>query len=79
MASHKLEGPITTLVFLGIEIDTVMGQIRLPAEKLRRLIEVLAIWADRRSCTKRELLSLIGSLHHAAAVVRPGRVFLRRL
>ena len=31
------------------------------------------------SCTKRELLSLIGLLQHAAKVVVPGRTFVRRL
>ncbi|XP_064397558.1 uncharacterized protein LOC135344321 [Halichondria panicea] len=30
-------------------------------------------------CIKRELLSLLGMLHHAAKVVPPGRTFLRRM
>ena len=33
----------------------------------------------RRACTKRQLLSLIGTLHHATSVVKAGRAFLRRL
>ena len=33
----------------------------------------------RRTGTKRDLLSLIGLLNHAATVVRPGRTFLRSL
>ena len=33
----------------------------------------------RRTCTKRELLSLIGKLTFACKVVPPGRLFLRRL
>ena len=57
----------------------MLSQLRLPVEKLLRLKESLASWAVRRSCRKRDLLSLIGSLHNAAAVVKPGRVFLRRL
>ena len=79
VAINKLEAPTTSLTFLGIEIDTVKGQLRLPADKLGRLKDMLASWVTRRSCTKRGLLSLIGYLHHAAAVVKPGRVFLRRL
>lgn len=79
VAWHKLVGPSTVLTFLGIEIDTMTGQLRLPGDKLARLNEVLSVWSERRCCTKRELLSLIGTLHHAAVVVRPGRVFLRRL
>ncbi len=34
---HKTEGPATTLVFLGIELDSVAMEIRLPREKLEQL------------------------------------------
>ena len=37
VAPEKTEGPVTSLVFLGIVIDTVRGQLRLPQEKLVRL------------------------------------------
>ncbi len=33
----------------------------------------------RRSCTRKELESLIGLLHQACTVVRPGKTFLRRM
>lgn len=79
VAPNKTEGPSTTLTFLGITIDTVTGELRLPEEKLVRLQQTIRFWAARRSCTKRELLSLIGQLQHAATVVRPGRTFLRRM
>ncbi len=79
MAPHKREGPTTCLVFLGIEIDTVAGELRLPAEKLSRLTTLLNKWGARKSCQRRELESLIGVLSHACKVVRPGRSFLRRL
>ena len=36
-------------------------------------------WLDRRSCTRRELESLVGSLGHASRVVQPGKTFLRRM
>ena len=65
MAPHKREGRTTCLVFLGIEIDTVAGELRLPEEKLSHLMSLLQEW------------SLI--LVHACKVVRPGRSFLRRL
>ena len=56
---------MTVIVFLGIEIDTVKGVIRLPEEKLRRLQREIRTWRGRRVCTKQELLSLIGQLQHA--------------
>ena len=36
-------------------------------------------WNCRRTCTKRQLKSLIGKLGHICKVVRPGRMFSRRL
>ena len=79
VAPQKLVSPTTKLTFLGIEIDTVLSLLRLPADKLTRLRGMLTEWSKWWGCTKRELLSLIGSLHHAATVVKPGRIFLRRL
>ena len=54
-------------------------EIRLPDEKLRYLMSLLWAWIPRKSCSKQELLSLIGSLQHVSVVIRPGRVFLRRM
>ena len=75
----KTEGPSTVLVFLGIEIDTTAMQLRLPADKLARLKELLWKWRGKKECKKRDLKSLIGVLSHACKVVKPGRTFLRRL
>ena len=79
LASHKQVGPTSCLVFLGIEINSVTGQLRLPADKLTRLQTTLHEWGDRKACTRKELESLIGSLNHACKVVRSGRSFLRRM
>ena len=35
MAANKSEGPVTSLVFLGIVIDTVAGELHLPDDKLQ--------------------------------------------
>ena len=79
LAPEKTEGPSTCLTLLGIEIDIVACELRLPAEKLQRLKVAVKEWQGRRSCTKRELESLVGFLQHAATVVRPGHSFLRRM
>ena len=75
----KCEGPSTTLTFLGIELDSVSQVARLPAYKVDRIRALLLTWSRKRTCTRRELESLIGSLHHACRVVVPGRSFLRRM
>ena len=79
IVEHKREGPTTCLTYLGIEVDTVASQLRLPHEKLQRLRSCLAGWGDRKCCNRRELESLLGILHHACKVVRPGRSFLGRM
>ena len=66
-------------MFLGLELDSIKLEIRLPESKLRRLQLLLKEWEGKRAGKKRDLLSLIGYLHHASKVVRQGRSFLRRL
>ena len=78
LAEDKQDGPTPVITFLGIVIDTVRGELRLPEDKLRRLTEEVQQRLGRKSCTRRELESLIGVLHHACKVIRPGRPFLRR-
>ena len=79
LATHKSEGPATSINFLSIVIDTVAEELRLPEEKLDRLRMLLVEWRDKKVCTRRDLESLIGHLNHACKVVRPGRLFLRRM
>ena len=79
VAMHKTEGPTCCITFLGIIIDTEAFELQLPAEKLHKLQALLSSWCARKSCTKKELESLLGHLSHAATVVRPGRTFLRKL
>ena len=79
IAEDKLEGPATLLPFLGILLDTVHFEARLPPDKLAQIKEVISSWLSKSVATKRELLSLIGLLSFAAKVVPPGRTFLRRM
>ena len=79
IAEEKTVSPAQVITYLGIEIDAAKEEIRLPADKMALLSTLLVAWRDKTRCTKRELLSLIGSLSFAAKVVRPGRLFLRRL
>ena len=79
IAEEKVEGPAACLVFLGLIIDMIRGELRLPLNKLIQLRDRIKEWLQKKRCTKRELLSLAGQLQHAATVVRPGRSFLRRL
>jgi len=75
----KTQGPLKTITFLGIEIDSTTMEVRLPEDKLSLTLESLARWRDLQACRKRNLQSLIGVLAHASKVVRGSRIFLRRL
>ena len=79
LAPHKILGPAQVLEFLGIILDTLQMEARLSAEKTEKLQTVICSLQCHRKCTKRELLSLIGSLSFATRVVVPGRPFLSRL
>ncbi len=71
-------GPTSVITFLGIIIDTDKRELHLPTEKLQRLIDEVQLRLKKRSCTHRELESLIGALQHVCEVIVPGRSFLRR-
>jgi len=75
VAPEKTEGPTTSLLLLGVELDTELMELRLPQKKLLKLRELVAKWRQRKACTKRELQSLAGYLNHACKVIRSGRRF----
>ena len=73
IAEGKIEGPATILVFLGTLLDTVKLETRPPEDKLAALKALLQQWRTTKKTTKRELLSLIGSLSFIAKVIPAGR------
>ena len=44
---EKVEGPTTILTFLGLQLDSSQQEIKLPADKLRELLEELDCWSSR--------------------------------
>ena len=79
VAEEKTEASTTSLTFLGIHLDTDLLEARLPDDKLAELRDLLVMFSGLPSCTKRDLLSLLGKLNFAASVVVAGRTFMRRL
>ncbi len=61
VATHKTEGPSTLVTFIGILIDTVSFELRLPDEKIQRLRALLERWQSKRSCRRKELKLLWGT------------------
>jgi hypothetical protein len=54
-------------------------EARLPQDKLQRICELILAFLDKKTCTKRQLLSLLGHLNFAMRVVHPGRSFISYL
>jgi hypothetical protein len=79
LSPSKTVGPTQVLEYLGIILDTLRMEARLPIDKLQRLIALIDSFLARSKCTKRELLSLLGHLNFACRVVIPGRTFISRL
>ena len=79
VAVDKQEGPTTCLSFIGIEVDTVMLELRLPHHKLLCLKTLLQCWAHLKCCRKKDLQSLVDQLHDASIIVCPGCTFIHRL
>ena len=44
VAPEKTEGPTTSITFLGVELDSVAQQVRLPQDKLSRIQVTIAKW-----------------------------------
>lgn len=75
----KCFGPSTTMIVLGIELNSLDQTACLPEKKLADLKILINSWVSKRWCLLKQLQSLIGHLHHASKVVWPGRTFIRRM
>ena len=79
LAKHKTVGPITSIEYLGIILDTDNMLAKLPEDKLCRIKYFLFPFLNRRTCTKREMLCLLGHLNFAMRVIPTGRSFISYL
>ncbi|CAC5376941.1 unnamed protein product [Mytilus coruscus] len=75
----KVTDPCHKIVFFGVEIDSTTLESRLPISKLTDLKSELAEFLLRKHASKKQSQSLAGKLNWASALVRDGRVFLRRI
>ncbi|KZW01423.1 DNA/RNA polymerase, partial [Exidia glandulosa HHB12029] len=76
---EKTIQPTTCIEFLGLELDSIAMEARVPRDKLDFVKSLLSDWSVRRSCTLRELQTLTGYLQFIAQVIPYARAFLRRL
>jgi hypothetical protein len=75
----KTSLPLQVQTLTGIEVNTLLMQLRLPADKVLKALGVLTSLHGLSRCRLGEVRSAVGYLSHCSQVVRGGRVFLRRL
>ena len=75
VAVNKLEGPATTITFLGVLIDTQCLELCLPLDRLACVCWLVSEWHHRRSGLRPGFGLLLGHLSQAAIVIRPGQIF----
>ena len=79
LSSSKTVGPVRSLEYLGIVLDTHAFESRIPDAKILRMRALLRDFSTRKRCTKRELLQLLGHFNFATRVIIQGRSFLSYL
>ena len=77
--SSKVEGPTTSLTFLGIHLNSKTMEASTSDERKHELLNELTWMCRQHKCTKWELLSLIGKLSFCCTVLQTGRIFLHRM
>ena len=71
--------PTTKTILHGIEVCTLSMTARLPEDKLLKAKTIIKDLRFKRKTTLKELQKALGFLNFACRVVKPGRIFLRRL
>ena len=78
-APGKVCYPFPSMIWLGINIDTINNLMSIPQAKMAELVQHLGDWGNRQFTTRKQLQSLLGSLNFVANVAPHTRVFTNRL
>lgn len=76
---EKDSPPSTSMICLGILVDTAAFTFEVPPSRLDDLQAELKLWQSSTCFTKKQLQSLLGKLSFVTACVKPGRIFMARL
>ena len=79
ISDHKTVKRCTEVICLGILINTEKLTVSVPSEKLKDIKKVCQSWSNIKTCNKRQLQSLLGSLLYITKRVKFSRGFLNRL
>ena len=77
--TKKLVPPTTSMICLGILVNSETRTMSVPPEKFKSIADMCHEWQNKKSCSKRQLQSILGSLFFISKCVKPARVFLNRM
>lgn len=75
----KVSPPSQITTYLGIEIDSIAMELRLPEGKLQKMRSLLSQVNGLNHIDRKSLERLTGYLAHCSTIIRGGRLFCRRL
>ena len=79
LCPQKFVPPTQCLEFLGLTLDSIRMQIRIPRDKVLNIILMIKTTLLRRTIKTRLLAAIAGKLNFVCKAVPPGRPFLRRI
>ena len=79
LADDKTAGPATILEFLGIELDTMSREARLPETKIKKAVHIIQSLINSKRVHRKKIESAHGYLNYCASIIPAGRAFLRSL
>ena len=77
--NYKKDCQGTTIIALGVEIDSVLMVARLPADKLQKVLDRTTVALEHTSISLDDIEKLSGYLSFCATVVRLGWVYMRNI
>ena len=75
ISPKKLVPPSTSVVCLGILVDSINKTVSIPADKLQKITKLCLQWHTKTYCSKHDLQSLLGSLLYVTRCVKNSRYF----
>ena len=78
-AHNKSCPPTYCMTFLGLEVNTILFTLTIPASKLKEILEVLEQWEGKTMASLKDVQKLAGLLNFICRCVRPGRIYLARI
>lgn len=75
----KISAPSQTATYLGVIVDSILMELRLPEGKVLKTLSLLEKIEKCKAVSRKNLEKLTGLLAHCSTVVKGGRTFCRRL